>query len=88
MALATFASGAIVFRTIQRPARSDRNCPAMQPISLTSEYLQRCRALLDMVERQSPAIQQAAGWFADTILAGRMVHLFRSEEHTSELQSH
>ena len=50
----------------------------MQPISLTSEYLQRCRALLDMVERQSPAIQQAAGWFADTILAGRMVHLFGS----------
>jgi len=30
------------------------------------------------VERQQPAIQQAADWFADTILAGRMVHLFGS----------
>ena len=45
---------------------------------MTSEYLQRCRALLEVVERQSPAIQQAAGWFADSILAGRMVHLFGS----------
>ena len=28
------------------------------------------------VEHQQPAIQQAADWFAETILAGRMVHLF------------
>ena len=28
------------------------------------------------VEHQQSAIQQAADWFADTILAGRMVHLF------------
>lgn len=50
----------------------------MPPNSLTADYLQRCRALLDAVERQTPAIQQAAGWFAQTILAGRMVHLFGS----------
>src|SRR5213596_598721 len=30
------------------------------------------------VEHQQSAIQQAADWFADTILAGRMVHLFGS----------
>jgi uncharacterized phosphosugar-binding protein len=30
------------------------------------------------VERQSAGIQQAADWFAETILAGRMVHLFGS----------
>lgn len=50
----------------------------MPPNSLTSDYLQSCRALLDVVERQSPAIQKAADWFAQTILAGRMVHLFGS----------
>lgn len=43
-----------------------------------SEYLARCRELLDTVERQQSAIQQAADWFAQTILAGRMVHLFGS----------
>ncbi|MFM8469791.1 MAG: sugar isomerase domain-containing protein [Limisphaerales bacterium] len=47
-------------------------------MNLTSDYLARCRALLDTVERQAPAIQQAADWFAQTILAGRMVHLFGS----------
>jgi uncharacterized phosphosugar-binding protein len=40
--------------------------------------LQQCRALILAVEAQLPAIQQAAAWFADTILAGRMVHLFGS----------
>jgi uncharacterized phosphosugar-binding protein len=45
---------------------------------LTHDYLARCRTLLDVVERQTPAIQQAADWFAQTILAGRMVHLFGS----------
>jgi len=33
---------------------------------------------VDIVERQLPAIGQAADWFAETILAGRMVHLFGS----------
>jgi len=45
---------------------------------VTSEYLSRCRELLDRVASQTPQIQQAARWFADTILAGRMVHLFGS----------
>lgn len=45
---------------------------------MTHNYLQQCRGLLDTVERQAPAIQQAADWFAQTILAGRMVHLFGS----------
>ncbi len=50
----------------------------MSPHSVTADYLQRCRVLLDTVEHQTPAIQQAADWFAQTILAGRMVHLFGS----------
>ena len=41
-------------------------------------YLQKCRELLDAVARQQPLIEQAADWFAETILAGRMVHMFGS----------
>jgi uncharacterized phosphosugar-binding protein len=44
----------------------------------SSDYLQRCRALLDAVARQTKGIEQAADWFAKTILAGRMVHVFGS----------
>ena len=43
-----------------------------------SDYLQKCRELLNAVERQQPLIEQAADWFAETILAGRMVHVFGS----------
>ena len=43
-----------------------------------AEYLSRCRDLIGVVEQQQQAIQQAAEWFADSILAGRMVHLFGS----------
>src|SRR5881394_4571217 len=43
-----------------------------------AEYLSRCRDLISVVEQQQQAIQQAAEWFADSILAGRMVHLFGS----------
>lgn len=42
------------------------------------EYIQKCRAILDTIEAQQNQIKQAAHWFADTILAGRMVHLFGS----------
>ena len=43
-----------------------------------AEYLARCRELITTVEQQSAGIQRAADWFAETILAGRMVHLFGS----------
>ncbi len=44
----------------------------------SSVYLDRCGELLEGVRRQLPVIQEAADWFAATILAGRMVHLFGS----------
>jgi uncharacterized phosphosugar-binding protein len=44
----------------------------------SADYLSQCRALVAAVEGQQAAIQQAADWFAATILAGRMVHLFGS----------
>lgn len=43
-----------------------------------AEYLKRCRELIQIVEQQQAAIEQAADWFARTIAAGRMVHLFGS----------
>jgi uncharacterized phosphosugar-binding protein len=47
-------------------------------MSVIQQYLEKCQAILQTVEDQTEAIAQAAGWFADTILAGRMVHLFGS----------
>src|SRR5215213_5192767 len=44
----------------------------------TAEYLSRCRGLIASVEAQQGAIDRAAEWFAETIMAGRMVHLFGS----------
>jgi uncharacterized phosphosugar-binding protein len=44
----------------------------------SADYLDQCRGLIAAVEAQSAAIQTAADWFAQTILAGRMVHVFGS----------
>ena len=44
----------------------------------SESYLQHARGLIDAVQAQLPAIGQAADWFAQTILAGRMVHVFAS----------
>jgi uncharacterized phosphosugar-binding protein len=44
----------------------------------SAEYLQQCRELLEVISQQQSQIQTAAKWFSETILAGRMVHLFGS----------
>lgn len=41
-------------------------------------YLSACQDILDVVRGQQPAIHTAASWFAESILAGRMVHVFGS----------
>jgi uncharacterized phosphosugar-binding protein len=46
--------------------------------SPSREYVARCRQILDTVAAQEAQLQRAADWFAETILAGRMVHLFGS----------
>lgn len=46
--------------------------------SYTDTYLDRCAELIDAVRGQREAIASAAEWFTETILAGRMVHLFAS----------
>jgi uncharacterized phosphosugar-binding protein len=50
----------------------------MKQPSPAQSYLQLSRALVDTVETQLPQIQQAADWFAQTILSGRMVQVFGS----------
>ena len=47
-------------------------------MNVIKDYLQKSQQILSAVEAQEPAIRQAARWFADTILAGRMVHVFGS----------
>ncbi len=41
-------------------------------------YLHQCQTILETIAQQEGAIQKAADWFAQTILQGRMVHLFGS----------
>lgn len=50
----------------------------MNPPSPAQDYLDRARTLVDVVQSQLPLIHQAADWFAASILAGRMVHVFGS----------
>jgi uncharacterized phosphosugar-binding protein len=47
-------------------------------MSLTNTYIDKCRAIADKIEAQEKQILQAAQWFAESILAGRMVHVFGS----------
>ncbi len=50
----------------------------MHDPSPAETYLKLARGLVDTVEHQLPQIRQAADWFAASILAGRMVHVFGS----------
>jgi uncharacterized phosphosugar-binding protein len=47
-------------------------------MNVTERYLAECQRLIATVGAQQDAIRQAAAWFAETILAGRMVHVFAS----------
>src|SRR5207253_4070276 len=67
-------------RKAGRPCRRHRGRVQRDAITMTpsNDYLQQCRGLIEAVEAQSAAINTAADWFAQTILAGRMVHIFGS----------
>ena len=41
-------------------------------------YLERCKELVERVAAQAAVVRTAADWFAASILAGRMVHVFAS----------
>ncbi len=47
----------------------------MNPIE---QYLAKCRNIIEVIESQETAVREAAGWFAETIMDGRMVHVFGS----------
>jgi uncharacterized phosphosugar-binding protein len=47
-------------------------------MSYTKQYLQKCEALMEAVSAQEEKILEAAQIFANSIIAGRMVHLFGS----------
>ena len=47
-------------------------------MTLTQQYIRKCRAIADKIEAQEKEILRAAQWFAESILAGRMVHVFGS----------
>jgi len=44
----------------------------------TQDYLQKCHHLAEVVSKQEALIQRAAQMFSQSILAGRMVHVFGS----------
>ena len=58
-----------------RPQISRINRVAMNVIG---SYLEKCSSIIETVSKQEAALKKAAGLFAETILAGRMVHVFGS----------
>ena len=47
-------------------------------MDVINDYLNKCRQIINIVEKQTNEIQKAAVWFSETILTGRMVHVFGS----------
>ncbi|WP_439581558.1 sugar isomerase domain-containing protein [Dyadobacter bucti] len=47
-------------------------------MSVTQQFIDKTKEILTVIEQQEEAIQKAASWFAESILAGRMVHVFGS----------
>src|SRR5262249_59735750 len=47
----------------------------MTPIQ---DYINKCQKILETVSGQEKQMSEAARWFAETILSGRMVHVFGS----------
>ena len=47
-------------------------------MNVIKTYLDKCKEIVDKIELQHEKIGTAAEWFTQTILAGRMVHVFGS----------
>lgn len=47
-------------------------------MDVLQDYLDKCRGIVDTVESQKVSIKKAASWFAASIQAGRVVHVFGS----------
>ena len=51
---------------------------SLMSLSTSMAYLDRARGLIDKIAAQELLIEEVAEWFAQTILSGRVVHLFGS----------
>ena len=49
-----------------------------EKITIIDDYLQKCEGIISTISSQKKEIFNAASWFAESILAGRMVHMFGS----------
>jgi uncharacterized phosphosugar-binding protein len=47
-------------------------------MSIVEKYLEKCRGIIEKIGQQQESIMEAAKWFAESILAGRVVHVFGS----------
>lgn len=47
-------------------------------MNVIETYLNKCREIIDAIELQQSQVATAAQWFAESIMAGRMVHVFGS----------
>ena len=47
-------------------------------MNLTEAYLQKCSEIINKIQSQQDKIKLAASWFAESILKGRVVHVFGS----------
>src|SRR5688572_17686134 len=47
-----------------------------EKITLIDEYLQKCEGIIEKIRGQENEIKKAAEWFSETILSGRVVHVF------------
>jgi len=47
-----------------------------QKTSVIDQYLEKCNGIITKVSAQKINIEKAASWFAQSILAGRVVHVF------------
>jgi uncharacterized phosphosugar-binding protein len=46
--------------------------------TIIDDYLSKCEKIIQKIRGQEDAITKAASWFAESILAGRVVHVFGS----------
>jgi uncharacterized phosphosugar-binding protein len=49
-----------------------------EKIPIIDDYLQNCEKIIQKIRAQEKELREAAGWFAESILAGRVVHVFGS----------
>jgi uncharacterized phosphosugar-binding protein len=47
-------------------------------MNVIETYLQKCSEIIEKIKQQQQQIAQAAQWFSESILAGRVVHVFGS----------